>query len=343
MLTTKSSHNRRKPGKAAGLARLYLCFCLPLFILCISCADSDQNGDEKTKIRFQDPLILTSSSETLSLERLAENDEETIRDISSLTVSEALYSEKTPEDAIAAFFPSSGELLAMLARDRDVDDFIENSNEDGAAGEYYRNVVRVVSEMKPLRSRYEALFSGAYSGLLQLGRMKVALQASKDALEYRSGVTLPRLSSKPRVREYSLSHTFALDIFFQKIEYLPLSTLEKGPLVFSLEPGIVVASDTSWNGGEDMNSYRGGGVTPKAGNGVIIYSPKSRKYYLYFHLYDLRVNNGEVIPKGYPLGHGGNTGTNARKPGHGEHLHLEIYDAASNRFLRNSEIADIVF
>jgi hypothetical protein len=263
--------------------------------------------------------------------------------MASSMVSESLLAEKVPEEASVAVFPNPGELLAMLARDRDVDDFIENSDEDGAAGEYYRRVVDMVPELHPLRSRYEALFSGVYTGLLNMGRMKVARQAKEEAKDYRGGVTLPRLSSRPREREYSLSHTFALDIFYMQIDRLPLSTLQKGPLVFSLEPGIVVGSDASWSGGEDLGNYRGGGITPKAGNGLIIYSPSTRKYYLYFHLYDVLVSTGDLIPRGYPVGHGGNTGTNARKPGHGEHLHLEIYDATANRFLRNREIADIVF
>ena len=80
-------------------------------------------------------------------------------------------------------------------------------------------------------------------------------------------LTLPRLSSKPREWEYDLSHTFALDIFFQKTERLPFSTLEKSPIVFSLAEGIVVAATASWRGGEDLASYHSGGITPKAGNG----------------------------------------------------------------------------
>ena len=255
----------------------------------------------------------------------------------------ALLKDRVPEEFAASVIPSISELLAMLARDRDVDDYMENAAEKGAAGAYYQYVVNLVDEMKPLRANYEALFSGLFEGLEKMGRLKVPEQTYADAKLYKSGVTLPRLSSKPREWEYDLSHTFALDIFFQKTERLPFSTLEKSPIVFSLAEGIVVAATASWRGGEDLASYHSGGITPKAGNGVIIYSPAKRKYYLYFHLYDVFVSPGEIIPRGQPLGHGGNTGTNARKPGHGEHLHLEIYDARNGRFLRNREIADIVF
>lgn len=263
--------------------------------------------------------------------------------LGSALVPFALLKDQVPEEFASSVIPSISELLAMLARDRDVDDYLENAAEKGAAGAYYQYVVDLVDEMKPLRANYEALFSGLFEGLKKMGRLKVPEQTYADAKLYKSGVTLPRLSSRPREREYDFSHTFALDIFFQKTETLPFSTLEKGPVVFSIADGIVVAATASWRGGEDLESYRSGGITPKAGNGVVIYSPAKQKYYLYFHLYDVFVSPGEVIPKGYPLGHGGNTGTNARKPGHGEHLHLEIYDARSGRFLRNSEIADIVF
>ncbi|MCE1196231.1 M23 family metallopeptidase, partial [bacterium] len=128
-----------------------------------------------------------------------------------------------------------------------------------------------------------------------------------------------------------------------EVALLPFSTLQKGPLIFSLADSIVVASDSSWRGGDDLDTYRSGGITPKAGNGAILYCPSQRRYYLYFHLHDALVAPGAVIPRGYPIGHGGNTGTNARKKGHGEHLHLEIYDVPSARFLENYEISDIVF
>ena len=258
-------------------------------------------------------------------------------------VPRSILEEMIPEEYAASFFPSASETLAMLARDRDVDDYLENASEKGAAGAYYQAVVDLAPSMKPLRSNYEMFFAGVYGSLLEMGRLKVPTQAYADSRLYENGVTLPRLSSKPRERDYDYSHTFALDIFLKDVETLPFSTLEKGPVVFSLTNAIVIATDSSWMGGEDLATYHSGGITPKAGNGAILYSPENHKYYLYFHLFDVLVSPGETIPRGYPIGHGGNTGTNARKPGHGEHLHLEIYDAAASRFLKNFEIADIVF
>jgi hypothetical protein len=258
-------------------------------------------------------------------------------------IERAILAGKSPERQIASVLPSTSGVLAMLARDRDVDDYLEHASEEGPAGNYYQHVVDLVPSMKPLRSRYEGLLEGFTVGLDAVGRKKNALDISKDAALYKSGVTLPRQSSKPRESEYDYSHTFALDIFLQDVETLPISGLEKGPLLFSLTDSIVLATSSNWRGGEELSEYHSGGITPKAGNGVILYSPGQRRYYLYFHLYDVSVSPGDYLPAGYPLGRGGNTGVNARKPGHGEHLHLEIYEAAQSRFLKNYEIARIVF
>ncbi|HWR10503.1 MAG TPA: M23 family metallopeptidase [Rectinemataceae bacterium] len=280
---------------------------------------------------------------SLSPSNIGDLEPDYIKKLGSLLVTRAVDKRRNPADAASSVFPTTSETLAMLARDRDVDDYLENASEKGPAGAYYQAVVDLVPSFKPLRGGYEALFESAYKTLIEAGKAKVPTQAYADAALYESGVTLPGLSSKPRESDYDYSHTFALDIFLKDVELLPFSTLQKGPAIFSFTDAIVIATDSSWRGGEDLTTYRSGGITPKAGNGVILYSPQKQKYYLFFHLFDVLVKPGEAIPKGYPIGHGGNTGTNARKKGHGEHLHLEIYDVASSRFLRNYEIADIVF
>ncbi|MDX9783478.1 MAG: hypothetical protein RBT72_01840 [Spirochaetia bacterium] len=266
-----------------------------------------------------------------------------IKTLGSALVEKALGSGKSPERQIATVLPSASAILAMLARDRDVDDYREHATEEGAAGDYYKSVVELVPSMKPLRAAYEALFDGFVQALIDGNRRGDPVEAAEEAAGYKSGVTLPRLSSKPRESEYDYSHTFALDIFLQDVETNPATGLEKGPLLFSLAESIVLATSSDWRGGEELSEYHSGGITPKAGNGVLLYAPRQRRFFLYFHLHDIMVKPGFLIPAGYPLGHGGNTGVNARKPGHGEHLHLEIYEASQARFLRNYEIADIVF
>lgn len=241
---------------------------------------------------------------------------------------------KDPEKLAASILPSSSEIMAMIARDRDLDDFIENSSKKGAAGKYYQNVAAIAEELKPLLPKYESLFNGLFRGLSH--KRKVF-----DG--YAGGVTLPGHSSKPNERQYDYSHTFALDIFLKDVVINSRSGLEKGPEILSLSDGLVIAADSTWKGGATLETYRSGGITPKAGNGVIVYSPEERKFFLYFHLHDASVAKGDIVSKGQPLGFGGNTGTNARKPGHGEHLHLEIYDAAARMFMINSDIARFVF
>jgi murein DD-endopeptidase MepM/ murein hydrolase activator NlpD len=266
-----------------------------------------------------------------------------VKILGSALVEKALSSGKNPERQVASALPSASAILAMLARDRDVDDYREHATEEGAAGSYYQNVVELVPHLKPLRTTYEALFAGFAQALDAGNRCGDPIAAAEEAAGYKSGVTLPRLSSKPRESEYDYSHTFALDIFLHEVKTNPTTGLEKGPLLFSLSESIVLATSSNWRGGEKLSEYHSGGITPKAGNGVILYSPNQRRFFLYFHLNDIMVKPGYLIPAGYPLGHGGNTGVNARKPGHGEHLHLEIYEASQGRFLRNYEIAEVVF
>ena len=55
------------------------------------------------------------------------------------------------------------------------------------------------------------------------------------------------------------------------------------------------------------------------------------------------VKPGDIIKAGVLLGFGGNSGSNARKRGHGKHLHLEIYDISKYRFLNCYEIRDLIF
>jgi hypothetical protein len=316
-----------------------------VFVLGVGCALAffvPEKGREVEEprgvVEIRDRLISAHSTRTirilLSRPMLGELSSEDIRLLAERLVNTAEKERKDPVKVAASILPSASEILAMIARDRDVDDFIENSSEEGAAGRYYQNVVAIVEELQPLLPKYEALFEGLFH----------ALSHTRKVFDgYNGGVTLPGLSSKPNERQYENSHTFALDIFLREVEVNGFNGLEKGPEIFSLSDGLVVAADSSWKGGETLETYRSGGITPKAGNGVIIYSPEKRRFFLYFHLHGTTVKKANVVSKGHPLGLGGNTGTNARKPGHGEHLHLEIYDAATRKFMRNREIARFVF
>lgn len=269
--------------------------------------------------------------------------ERSIRLLAVQLTEKALKSGKAPRQAVASILPEPAKIIAMLARTRDIDDFEDFTTIEGSAGKYYAAVTSAAPVMKPLRKSYEIIFEAAFAEMKKLGQVRNAIQDYALTAEYRSGITLPGLSSRPLKSQYDLAHTFALDIFLQDVEVNPVNGLQKGPMIFSLSDGLVIAAEKNWRGGETLEEYGSGGISPKAGNGVIIYDPSQRKYFSYFHLHDVLVEPGDAIQKGQPLGYGGNTGTNARKKGHGEHVHVEIFDAVLGKNLRNSEIAAVIF
>ncbi|HNX72746.1 MAG TPA: M23 family metallopeptidase [Spirochaetales bacterium] len=282
--------------------------------------------------------------EQLTIETIASLDYASLFDLGSLLARQAIATSSNPEKLVAAVFPSAMEVLAMLARDRDVDDYLESASDGNSSGSYYSEIAALAPRFRPLRTQFEAIYAAVYEVFSTQGRTLIPWQTSKEAMKYQGGVTLPGLSSRPREADYDYSHTYALDIFFNSVRTLPLTGgRELGPTVFSVSDGIIIAADSSWRGGEELKSYKGGGITPKAGNGVIVFSPSEKRYYSYFHLHDVLVEPGNVIKAGQPIGHGGNTGANAARPGHGEHVHVEIYDAANAQFLRNRDIAAIIF
>ncbi len=237
---------------------------------------------------------------------------------------------------VADYLPTPAQTVAMLARDRDVDDFEESSEVGGQAGEHYSAVVALVPAMRPLRASQVAFFSEVYASMVEKGLVK-ASNGSVHPIAKKGEAT------PPRRRDMDLSHSYALDIFYSEVQEAPGTLLEIGPGILSASGGIVVATASDWKGGPGIETYRRGGISPNAGNGAIIFDPASGLFFCYFHLHDVRINPGMPVEAGTVIGRGGDTGSNARKPGHGQHLHLEIFDAASGRFLRNTEIRDLVF
>ncbi|MBN1243637.1 MAG: M23 family metallopeptidase [Spirochaetales bacterium] len=146
--------------------------------------------------------------------------------------------------------------------------------------------------------------------------------------------------SVPSVRSLRYNHQDAIDIFYPVVKRKGAE--EIGPTVRSMSYGIVVAAREDWRGGDTQASYVSGGLSPRAGNGVIVYSPDEGRFHSYFHLHDTVVVPGQAVRPGDPLGRGGNTGLNARKVGHGEHLHLEIFDVVRGASLDCYELRALV-
>jgi len=143
----------------------------------------------------------------------------------------------------------------------------------------------------------------------------------------------------PGTRALRASHQYALDIFFTSLSRD--GVVEKGPAIVSMSRGVVVSAADDWVGGDRPSAYVSGGLSPKAGNGVVVYDPPSGRYYAYFHLSDVAVRTGQLVEPGQKLGRGGNTGVNARRRGHGGHLHLEIHDADGTA-LSAFELRDLI-
>ena len=110
----------------------------------------------------------------------------------------------------------------------------------------------------------------------------------------------------------------ALDIFVPR----------EGGEVRTPVSGVVVAMGDDWLGGwaraRGGFHFEGGGLSRRAGNGVMIFDPASGSYVYFAHLQPgILVHTGDVIPAGRVLGHTGHTG-NAAQPGHGRHLHFAL-------------------
>jgi hypothetical protein len=241
-------------------------------------------------------------------------------------------------ESFACAFPEGNEILAMLALDRDVDDFMEAGEGSSKAARHYREAADDAARMRPLRQNYSRLFASAWRAIApdtppaaKVGLSKTGLAALSD----RGAI------SKPPLRDLAYSQPYALDVFFTDVE--TRGAAEIGPRVYALEGGIVVAAARDWKGGAGSAKWEGGGLSPSSGNGVVVYSPGSNRYYSYFHFSEVAVDRGQVVAAGELLGRGGNTGANARKPGHGGHVHAEMFDMDEDRALSAREIRALLF
>jgi len=245
-----------------------------------------------------------------------------------------------PRDVLASTLPPPSSILALLALDRDVDDFGENAARGGLAGAYYHDEALLTERIRPQRPSYFAAFDAAYQELGPSTSHDVSGPASSrmrdGVLPYGqdSGITRPQRS------DLAYAHPFALDLFFTDVRRH--SDGQEGPVIHSLSPGIVIAAASNWKGGAGLESWVGGGLSPSAGNGVIVYDPVNKRVFSYFHLRHTALRTGDVVRVDSPLGVGGNTGVNARRPGHGGHLHVEVYDVAKDRPLNSYQILDLV-
>jgi hypothetical protein len=239
-----------------------------------------------------------------------------------------------PRDRLARAFPEAHGVIGMLSRDRDIEDYEAYADRDGAIGAYYASEAALARSMRPLRPIYEAAYASAWDALCGI-----------DLRRERPCGLPPRLALPgelwfPGRDELKRAHQYALDVFFAR------STMrgeaETGPAIRSLCPGLVVCAAAGWSGGLDGESWRGGGLSPAAGNGLVVYDPAARRYVSYFHLSSLARRAGDIVRAGDILGRGGNSGVHARMAGHGGHVHVEIFDCARGGNLSIYELYDLL-
>lgn len=256
------------------------------------------------------------------------------------------------ERELASILPSSAFILARTSPDDYVDDIRLSAEGSDTFARAYKPIARALPGSNAAGARLEA-------ALGEIHAVRNALRRPPEGSEDGSAGAPARVSRGsppdeaalhapvPRGQRWIASaedlkktHRHALDIFF--LGEGERGSAEKGPAIRSMSPGLVVAAADDWVGGEGAAKYRRGGLTPRAGNGAVIYDPGTRRYYTYFHMHDVSVRPGQWVEAGEVLGRGGNTGTNARKRGHGGHLHLEIYRASEDRALDCWELRDLV-
>jgi len=216
--------------------------------------------------------------------------------------------------ALRSILPGPGWFQARLVVASDEESMTADSRLGGAYGKAYAQILETLPQVRASAASVERVLSAWWATIPETERPRggtvAALQKSERWIHSRS--------------QLQYSHRYALDVFFTSVKRNGVA--ETGPLIRSMSRGIVVASSGDWKGGDTPASYSGGGLSPRAGNGVIVYCPDDGRYYAYFHLASVTVSPGSLVGAGTVLGPGGNTGTNARRKGHGAHVHLEVHE-----------------
>ncbi|HET7838993.1 MAG TPA: hypothetical protein VFL04_04495, partial [Rectinemataceae bacterium] len=208
----------------------------------------------------------------------------------------------TAKEAMESGLPKPDAVLAMLALDRDVDDFLESSALGGPVGAHYRKAAELAGRYRPLRAAYEAAYASmereiAAAPTRDPRPKRIQAQKGKDPLFDRGHFL------RPTMHDIRFAHPYALDVFFD--HYKQGADGQTGPSIPSISGGLVVAAAGDWRGGPGPQAWAGGGLSPAAGNGLVVYDPETRRYYSYFHLRSLSVACGELVERGRILGTGG--------------------------------------
>lgn len=167
------------------------------------------------------------------------------------------------------------------------------------------------------------------SSEFKLGAIDHFKNLSKQ-LEQEKGIEMSVLEVTPLESldyGHGVGHNDAIDLY-----------IAEGSSIVAMQDGLVVLAETGWDPDNEAStsSYLGG-------NTVITYNYKTNEFVRYAHLDEVNIKPGDIIKAGDDLGTVGNSGMNAYKPGHGNHLHLEINkvnEDGSNQFVYNKQLQE---
>lgn len=289
--------------------------------------DEEFQKNNVNKIRINKKSIL-SQFEPFNFSKLNDNEKLLLLDKANELISKKLLSE---DEIFEKIVPSFQVILSILYTDSFAKSIINKAYNDEPYSLFYQNFLI-------LRKKYYSIKDTIFELLICYFEL---FQGNQTAKNSKAKIMKTGDYLIPSNKELRYNHQNAIDIFFKKVKRINKD--EIGPQIFSLTPGIVVVSEEGWEGDSSFESYKKGGISPKSGNGVVIFNPYEKQFILYFHLYKTNVKMGQIIKAGDLIGFGGNTGINARKTNHGKHLHLEIYDIKKDRFLNCYELKSILF
>lgn len=224
------------------------------------------------------------------------------------------------EDVKDLIFPEKDYAMCLFYSDHFVEEIFSKAGEKyaGDTSNYAQSVL----------AQYEHLETARANKDLHLQVMaEFAMQFSEEAdMVTQDYIFDSEVDVKlPPKEELHTNHTDAIDIFYPDSDIVKEGENEIGPDIHCLQGGIVIATADDWQGGISRETYEGGGLSPVAGNGVVIYNPVTNEYHEYLHFASVSVKAGDVVKAGDILGKGGNTGVNSRKEGHGKHLHYAVH------------------
>jgi murein DD-endopeptidase MepM/ murein hydrolase activator NlpD len=339
-------HGAEIPSFRRGLAL----FAVPVFLFGWGCWAALSPREDRSSSPAALGLELIDAERRISPETIGDASEAQCAAITRQIISFSRSSGIDPREELASSFPDAHHVIGMLSRNRDVRDYEDYAARGGRIGDYYGTEADLARKMRLLRSRYEAVYASTYAALV--GGDSDALfvlpgARASEPPDYLGGsgrkkpyIAAPDEVWFPARAELRKTHQYALDVFFFHVD--SSGGVERGPAIHSLYPGIVVCAAADWAGGQGEEEWRSGGLSPAAGDGVIVYDPGTRRYASYFHLSSLACRTGDVVKAGTILGRGGNTGAHARMKGHGEHVHVEIFDCARDSNLSIYEIYDLL-